>query len=281
MDLVLVFANAFCALLVIILSLTLMVNDMRFQPGFAKTELGRILAWAARIGLALLIVSCGSYFLDIILQKGYSPFLLRECGVGLSIVLIFTRMVHKTFIQQHEYANAYFTSIARKTLGYDKPKKTYFGYGLGYLTAIGLTVGLLSFGPQLEERFLPVMDNIHYEHVERKSTVLVCWDFKYTKVRAAKPDYIIYLVRKSDGKQFDTTLYRHRGDYLEPFSVENRPNNLPAGNNYDIPVCADIPVSIWKEADLKLVGEIKYTTSFMWPFHQKLPALDIPPYSGK
>lgn len=270
---ILIFANALFALLVIKFSMILLVKDMRFQPAFATTELGRLLAWSSRVGLAALIVSSFAFFLDVFMIQGYNASLIRECGIGLSLSLIFARMVHKTFMQQHEYANEVFKSVARSTLGITKPKKKFFGYGIGYVLTIVATVAVLSFGPKLEQNFLPVMQDIVYHTVDRTRADQVCWTFEYNKVRDAKPDYIMYLVT-SDGKAYDTTLFRNNGGALIPFSMEYR----ASGQHFKVPVCADIPVEIWSDKNLKMVGEVKYNTGFPWPFHQKVPDLEVPVY---
>lgn len=266
------FANAVFALLAIIFSIVLMVKDVKFQPELAKTALGKTLAWGARSGLAVMVVMSAWYVLDILLMKGHNINLIRECGIGLSITLIFSRMVHKAFVNQHEYRNQVFSYIAEKSLN---PKKRHVVWShLGYAALISTVAGLFLLGPKLEQKLLPVMSQIEYSNVVRRDAAAVCWTFSYDKVREAKPEYIIYLVRESDGKQFDTTLYRNRPDGTTPFSVEN----TSVGSHVNTDLCADIPINLANAPDLKLVGEVKYTTSFPWAFYQKVPTLDIPAY---
>lgn len=251
-------AKALAAFLVIVFAFILMIRSEKFQPELAHTKAGWWVAWASRLGLMTVIVVSFSHLLDIYIDTGYHD--TRDLALLTGIALQFARPVHKLFKKQEAMLPLVYVS---------KPKPIIFGYGLSYLAVIIATVSFFWLGPIVEQKYFPVLTDIAYSNATR-SDDKVCWNMHYYKARDTYPEYILYLVRRHDGKTFDTTVVRD--------SNSTAPNVVPRnyGQTYDVRLCAALPSYLKDEKDLAVVGEAKYHTHNLWPFFLKIGPINIP-----
>lgn len=250
---ILYFANIIVISLIMIFSFLLLIKGEMFQPANSETRLGKVLSWAARTSLGIIIIVSFRYLLDFWLQIPHT--LHAELFFGVAFCVILGKLVQRSF---REPSKSF------------KPSKIAFHSG--YLTLLLATFTFFLAGPVIERKFFPVMTEIKQTNIVRQDD-LVCWDLSYFKERSATLNSVLYeIVSPEDGKHYDVQMYRKSNGIVIPFSIMNRTEP----GEYNSQLCVSIPDKL-KNKNLYLYGEAKYTVMSPWTYYQLFPPLTIPP----
>lgn len=137
-------------------------------------------------------------------------------------------------------------------------------------TALGGAL-LLSTGPTLESRLMPVLASQFVDDVTRDGTRL-CWRWNYFKLRGAKPVSTSWVFRVS-GQSVRTAVVFTEED-TDPVSriMRERPPGPGASN-----LCTVVPDDIAAVRGVTVAGTINYRTNHtLWTIWHDTPLVAMP-----
>ena len=251
----LLFGKLAFAILSIIMSFLLLVKSKKMRVESVETKLNHILTWVGRCGLAIILFSSFSHLIDLFMEMKYDS--LRDLAMLTGFVLYSAKTAFNTIIDTSDH----------KEVVRHKSKPIIFGYGAGYLAVMAAIVTFFWAGPALEQKYFPVLINVHYANIVRSPTT-VCWTSSFEKVRQAKIEYIYYIMKEKD-KAYNISVSRLGG--VSPNVVIDRGLGLHTQT-----LCASIPDEVRNDKGLLIRGEAKYITNSIWPFFYKTGPIMVP-----